>query len=146
MSIAKQSVIITSLNWGLLPLNILTSVLIARTIGPEGVGILALLTAAVSLLSSVGSFGLGDSFVYAIFAECPVLWTGMNASGEVRGGDAIPSLAQCREAALLSKSERKLRRFAPRCPDLWSGSFTKKLDSDSGVERHLIYRRRTRLL
>ena len=62
--------------------------------------------------------------VYAIFAECPVLWTGMNASGEVRGGDAIPSLAQCREAALLSKSERKLRRFAPRCPDLWSGSFT----------------------
>jgi hypothetical protein len=49
----------------------------------------------------------------------------MNASGEVRGGEAIPSLAQCREAALLRKSERKLRRFAPRCPDLWSGSFTK---------------------
>ena len=63
--------------------------------------------------------------LYAIFAECPVLWTGMNASGEVRGGEAIPSLAQCREAALLRKSERKLRRFAPRCPDLWSGSFTR---------------------
>jgi hypothetical protein len=62
--------------------------------------------------------------LYAIFAECPVPWTGMNASGEVRGGEAIPSLAKCREAALLRKSERKLRRFTPRCPDLWSGSFT----------------------
>jgi hypothetical protein len=66
----------------------------------------------------------GQIVIYAIFSECPVLWTGVNASGEVRGGDAIPSLPHCRAAALLSKSERKLRRFAPRCLDLWSGSFT----------------------
>ena len=38
--------------------------------------------------------------------ECPVLWTGMNASGVVQGGDAIPSLAQRRYAVLLNKSER----------------------------------------
>jgi len=64
MSIAKQSIIIASLNWSLTPLSILTSALIARTIGPEGVGIIVLITSAVSLFSSIGGFGLGHSFVY----------------------------------------------------------------------------------
>ena len=77
-----------------------------------------------SLAPKISFIGPKQALIYAIFAECPVPWTGMNASGEVRGGEAIPTLAQCREAALLRKTERKLRRFTPRCPDLWSGSFT----------------------
>lgn len=64
VSIVRQSFLILSLKWGLLPLNLLISVLIARTLGPEGLGILAVLVASAAVLISVGSFGLPDSFIY----------------------------------------------------------------------------------
>ena len=64
VSIIRQSFLILSLRWGLLPLNLLISVLIARAFGPEGLGILAILVASVAVLISVGSFGLPDSFIY----------------------------------------------------------------------------------
>lgn len=64
VSIVRQSSLILLLKWGLLPLNLLISVLIARTLGPEGLGILAVLVASVAILISVGSFGLPDSFIY----------------------------------------------------------------------------------
>jgi len=64
MSIVKQSIIIASLNWSLIPLGVLTSAIIARVIGPEGVGIIALLAGIVGFINSIGGFGLGHSFVY----------------------------------------------------------------------------------
>jgi O-antigen/teichoic acid export membrane protein len=64
MSTARQSVTLVALNWGLLPVAFLVSVLVARALGPEGVGILAVLAAASGVFTAVGSFGLEDAIIF----------------------------------------------------------------------------------
>ena len=64
MSLIKKSATIAVLNWALLPVSIIIGVLVARLLGPEGKGILAVLTAALGLFTSIGAFGLNESFIY----------------------------------------------------------------------------------
>lgn len=64
MRIFKQSAIILGLNWLLVPLNFLIGALVARSIGPEGKGILLLLTGTAGVLVSLFSLGLPSAGAY----------------------------------------------------------------------------------
>lgn len=64
MRIFTQSAIILGLNWLLVPLNFLTGALVARSLGPEGKGILLLLTGTTGVLISLFSLGLPSAGAY----------------------------------------------------------------------------------
>ena len=53
-----QSAIILGLGWAVAPLQLLTAVIVARAVGPEGKGALALLTGVTAILVSLVGFGL----------------------------------------------------------------------------------------
>jgi O-antigen/teichoic acid export membrane protein len=66
VSVFRQSAIIFVLGWLLTPLQFLTSVLVARAVGPEGKGVLLLLsglTAVVTTLTSLGAVA-GAAILY----------------------------------------------------------------------------------
>ncbi|MEW6685311.1 MAG: oligosaccharide flippase family protein [Candidatus Edwardsbacteria bacterium] len=50
--------------WGVLFLSVVTSILMARNLGPEGRGILALVLLVPAFLQKIGSLGIGDSAIY----------------------------------------------------------------------------------
>ena len=58
MSILRQSAIVLSLAWLLAPLQFLTSIVVARLLGPEGKGVLAVLAGVTAVLSSVVILGV----------------------------------------------------------------------------------------
>jgi len=54
----RQSAVILTLGWFLAPLQFLTAVIVARAVGPEGKGALALLTGLTAILVSLVGLGL----------------------------------------------------------------------------------------
>jgi O-antigen/teichoic acid export membrane protein len=57
-TVISQSAVILSLGWFVAPLQFLTAVIVARTVGPEGKGALALLTGLTAILVSLIGLGL----------------------------------------------------------------------------------------
>ena len=64
MSLARKGASVFLTNWFLLPFQIILSILIIRAIGADGKGVLALLTATVNLLATLGQLGLPVAAVY----------------------------------------------------------------------------------
>jgi len=64
VSVFKQSTIVLVLGWLLAPLNSLTGALVARAIGPEGIGVLLLLTGLSGVLLALFSLGLPSAAAY----------------------------------------------------------------------------------
>ena len=66
MSVVRQSAIILALGWLLAPLQFLVSVMVARAVGPQGKGMLALLAGVTAVLTSLASLGVasGASALY----------------------------------------------------------------------------------
>ena len=60
MSVLRQSAIIFVLGWLLAPLQFVTSVIVARAVGPEGKGILALLAGVTVVLTSLATPGIAS--------------------------------------------------------------------------------------
>ena len=69
MNLARKSIGVFATNWLALPLYLLTSVLVVRSIGAEGKGILALLMTTVSLLALLGNLGVPVAAVYYLRKE-----------------------------------------------------------------------------
>jgi O-antigen/teichoic acid export membrane protein len=64
MSIFKQSAIIFGLKWSLMPLGFITSVLVARAVGPEGKGLLLLLGGLAGAIISFANLGMPFAAIY----------------------------------------------------------------------------------
>jgi O-antigen/teichoic acid export membrane protein len=56
--VLRQSAVILAFGWALAPLQFLTAVIVARAVGPEGKGALALLTGLIAILASVAGLGI----------------------------------------------------------------------------------------
>ena len=56
--VMRQSAIVLSFGWLLAPLQFLTAVIVARAVGPDGKGTLALLTGVTAILVSLGALGI----------------------------------------------------------------------------------------
>jgi O-antigen/teichoic acid export membrane protein len=56
--VMRQSAVILTFGWLLAPLQFLTAIIVARAVGPEGKGSLALLTGATAILVSIVGFGI----------------------------------------------------------------------------------------
>ena len=69
MSLARKSMGVFATNWLMLPLNLLTSVLVVRSIGAEGKGIVVLLMTTVSLLALLGHLGAPAAAIYYLRKE-----------------------------------------------------------------------------
>ena len=61
MSVARQSALILGLGWVLMPLQVLTSAVVARVVGPEGKGIIFLLAGVTAVVSSLTGLGIGHA-------------------------------------------------------------------------------------
>jgi O-antigen/teichoic acid export membrane protein len=64
MNLAHKGIGVFATNWLVFPLNLLTGVLVIRTIGAEGQGILALLMAAVAMVALLGNLGTPAVAIY----------------------------------------------------------------------------------
>ena len=64
MKVFKQSAIIFGLKWSLMPLGFLTSVLVARAVGPEGKGVLLLLGGLAGAIMSFANLGTPYGAIY----------------------------------------------------------------------------------
>jgi O-antigen/teichoic acid export membrane protein len=58
VSVIRQSAIVFALGWLLAPLQFLTAVIVARSLGPEGKGIVALLAGLTAVVVSLTSLGI----------------------------------------------------------------------------------------
>ena len=56
--VMRQSAIVLAFGWLLAPLQFLTAVIVARAVGPDGKGALALLTGLTAILVSLGGLGI----------------------------------------------------------------------------------------
>ena len=56
--VMRQSAVVLTLGWILAPLQFLTAVIVARAVGPDGKGALALLTGLTAILVSLGGLGI----------------------------------------------------------------------------------------
>jgi O-antigen/teichoic acid export membrane protein len=64
ISLARKSLSVFVTNWLLFPLQLVTGVLVVRSLGAEGKGLLVILTTSVALLAALGAFGLPAAGVY----------------------------------------------------------------------------------
>jgi O-antigen/teichoic acid export membrane protein len=66
VSVVRQSAIIFALGWLLAPLQFITAIVVARTLGPHGKGILAVLTGITVVMTSIAGLGIptGAAFLY----------------------------------------------------------------------------------
>lgn len=64
MSLARKSLSVFVTNWLLFPLQLITGVLVVRSLGAEGKGLLVILTTGVALLAALAAFGLPAAGVY----------------------------------------------------------------------------------
>ncbi|OGV63984.1 MAG: hypothetical protein A2283_11975 [Lentisphaerae bacterium RIFOXYA12_FULL_48_11] len=64
MSVARKGIGIVSVNWLILPLYLVTSIIIVRWLGVEGRGIVVVLSSAAAFLSGIGHFGIPAAGIY----------------------------------------------------------------------------------
>lgn len=60
----RQSAAVLALNWLVVPFGMVTAVLVARAVGPEGKGVLFLLTALTALMTGLSSLGIGSAAAF----------------------------------------------------------------------------------
>lgn len=69
MKLAQKGFGVFLSNWAVLPLQFVTGVLVVRTLGAEGKGVLLILTTGLTLLSAVGQLGLPNAATYLVRKE-----------------------------------------------------------------------------
>lgn len=66
MKLAQKGFGVFLSNWAVLPLQFLTGVLVVRTLGAEGKGVLVIFTTGITLLAGIGQFGLPNAASYLV--------------------------------------------------------------------------------
>jgi O-antigen/teichoic acid export membrane protein len=69
LRLAKQAVGVFFSNWLVVPLQFATGVVIVRTLGAEGKGVVVLFTTGIMLLAAIGGFGLPQAAAFLIRRE-----------------------------------------------------------------------------
>jgi O-antigen/teichoic acid export membrane protein len=64
MTVIRRSIIFTAAQVGLLPVCLASSIVVSRVLGPDGRGVVALVSVLIATSSALATFGFGTSFAY----------------------------------------------------------------------------------
>jgi len=84
MIVLRQSAVILGLQWLLAPLQLLTAAVVARSVGPEGKGVLFLLGGVTAVVTTLASIGM-SSGAFVVYKQ------GRRSAGEVLGTTIVVS-------------------------------------------------------